>query len=66
MSSQLIFFILVEADLISDLHESTLGGLQPECVLLVNLYLMLQCRLNDRQLPLDNLVDPHQLAVVRA
>jgi hypothetical protein len=55
---------LVAGYFTTDLFECTLGGLEPESVLLVDLDLLLECTLNDPELPLDHLVLSHDLAVV--
>ena len=61
---QLILLMLVVGYFITDLHECALGGLESESVLLVDLDLLLECTLNDPELPLDHLVLSHYLAVV--
>ena len=64
MRSQLILLILVVGNFIADLHQCSLGGLESESVLLVNLDLLLECSLNDSKLPLDHLILSHNLAVI--
>jgi hypothetical protein len=64
MGSQLILLILVVGYFITDLHQCALGGLESESVLLVDLDLLLECSLNDSELPLDHLVFSHDLAVI--
>jgi hypothetical protein len=64
MRSQLILLILVVGYFITDLHQCALGCLQSESVLLVDLYFLLECSLNNSELPLDHLVLSHDLAVI--
>ena len=64
MRSQLILLILIVGYFIGDLHQCALGGLESESVLLVDLDLLLECSLNDSELPLDHLVLSHNLAVI--
>lgn len=64
MCSQLILLILIVGYLICDLHQCALGGLESESVLLIDLDLLLECSLNDSELPLDHLVLSHDLAVI--
>jgi hypothetical protein len=64
MGSQLILLILVVGYFITNLHQCALGGLESESVLLVDLDLLLECSLNDSELPLDHLVLSHDLAVI--
>ena len=64
MGSQLVLLILAVGYFITDLHQCTLGGLESESILLVDLDLLLECSLNDSELPLYHLVFSYNLAII--